>query len=142
MTSETPREARVAIAEQISALEFDDVRGLARAAERQLMEGATGSHATSPLLFADAQTRLLEEAGEERTSEYESARDLARRQMATRLREFPRLRADRTFKTAINAALGNVVLAVLMSERIEAADFNALTTPWRSVTGWPAERGG
>ncbi|HVM29432.1 MAG TPA: hypothetical protein VM305_01490 [Candidatus Limnocylindrales bacterium] len=136
----SPREARTAIAEQVGRLDFEDVRSLARLAERQLMSGATGSDATTPLLFADAQGRLLEDIGDEAAAEYQSARDLARRQMANRLREFPRLRADRTFKTAINAALGNLVFALTLSDRISGSDFNALTAPWRSVTGWPTER--
>jgi hypothetical protein len=139
MSSSTPREARVALAEQIGSLEHDEVRALAQQAERQLMSGVAGSEATSPLLFPDAQAALLAEAGDETAAEYESARSLARRQMANRLREFPRLRADRSFKTAINAALGNLVFALIMADRISEPDYNALTAPWRAVTGWPTE---
>jgi hypothetical protein len=148
MSVTSPREARLALAERIGSLEHDEVRALAQQAERQLMSGAgrvggpgdTGQGSISPLLHRDAQTALLAEAGDETAAEYESARDLARRQMVNRLREFPRLRADRAFKTALNAALGNLVFALLLADRMSASDFNALTAPWRSVTGWPVER--
>jgi hypothetical protein len=139
MTKASTREIRLAFAERIGALDYDGLRRLAQSARRQL---ATDGEAreVSTLLEARPQRRLLAEAGEDRQSDFDSLRDLARRQMAKRLREFPRVRSDNTFKTAINAALRNAVFALVMEDRLSAADYNVLTAPWRTATGWPPER--
>ncbi len=140
MTTESLREIRLAIADQIAGLEYDELRGLAQSAQRQLMSDSAGGETIWSLLHAGPQSKLLAETGDERGADFEATNDLARRQMATRLKEFPRLRSDNTFKTAINAALRNVVFALVLADRISAADSNGLTAPWRNATGWPTER--
>ncbi|CAN5711403.1 hypothetical protein BH23CHL7_BH23CHL7_21680 [soil metagenome] len=137
MTMGSVREIRLALADQIGALEYDGLRRLAQSAQHQLMSDSGSAREVSTLLEARPQRRLLAEAGDDRRSDFESLRDLARRKMANRLKDFPRVRSDNTFKTAINAALRNLVFALVLQDRLSAADFNVLTAPWRNATGWP-----
>jgi hypothetical protein len=118
--------------ERIAGFERDDVRRLARAAERH--------HLDSRLPFGSLQRDVLAfaEADHPGTGETLKAAQAALRQaMAARLREFPELRSDHTYKTAVQSALRRAAFALVAREHLAEGVYDRLLAPWREAIGDP-----
>jgi chromosome segregation ATPase len=121
-----------ALIERIETLDRDEIRRLARAAER---------HQFDPKLpLASAQREALEGARDEAPeleAQIDQAQSAVRRAMAARLAQFKELRADHTYKRAVQTALGNAAFAIVARDHLSQPLFDRLVAPWRELTGEP-----
>ncbi|MGI8657867.1 MAG: hypothetical protein ACR2K4_03735 [Candidatus Limnocylindria bacterium] len=128
----TPTEIEVMV-DRITGFERDDVRRLARAAERH--------HLDTRLPFGSLQRDVLAfaEVDHPGTGETLKAAQAALRQaMAARLREFPELRSDHTYKTAVQSALKRAAFALVAREHLAEGAYNRLLAPWREAISDPS----
>jgi hypothetical protein len=112
----------------VAQLDRDGVRRLARASERQHLEpGLPFGRAAEELLESDPALR----------QRVEQAQDRVRAALADRLRGFPELRSDHTYKTAAQAALARAAFAVSVGGRITSPERDLLLGPWREAIDEP-----
>jgi hypothetical protein len=121
------------ILERIPSLDRDDLRALARASERHLLNPRVP--------VASLERDAYAKAGDDVSARVSADRALARTALSDRLRQFKELRADHTYKTALNAAMDAAVLAVHASEYLGEANTNVLSAPWIEATA-DRRRGG
>lgn len=112
---------------EITSFDRDGLRALARAAERHLLDPRV------PL--ASLERDALAKAGNDVAARVKGDRALARKALSRRLAEYKELRADHTYKTALNAAVDATVLAVHASEYLGEENTNVLAAPWAEATG-------
>jgi hypothetical protein len=127
----TPNEIDTML-ERIAGFEREDVRRLARAAERH--------HLDTRLPFGSLQRDVLAfaEADHPGTGDTLKAAQAALRQaMAARLREFPELRSDHTYKTAVQSALKRAAFALVAREHLAEGVYDRLLAPWREAISDP-----
>jgi hypothetical protein len=111
----------------IPTLDRDGVRRLARAAERHLL---------NPRMPVGTLERDAKAAGgEELAARIDEDQRAARTLMAARLAEYKELRADHTYKTAVNAAIDAAVLSVHAREHLGEANADGLAAAWVEATG-------
>jgi hypothetical protein len=110
----------------IPTLDRTDLRRLARASQRHLLEPRVP--------VATLERDALAAAGEETAARVEDDRRRARSLLAARLVDFKELRADHTYKTAVNAAIDAVVLGVHAREHLGAAAADGLVAAWIEAT--------
>jgi hypothetical protein len=116
--------------DRISRFERDDVRRLARAAERH--------HLDTRLPFGSLQRDVLAFAEADRPGTgdtLKAAQQTLRSAMAARLREFPELRSDQTYKTAVQSALKRAAFAFIAREHLAEGVYDRLLAPWREAIG-------
>lgn len=118
--------------DRISQFERDEIRRLARAAERLHLDTRLpfGSLQRDVIAFAEA-----DEPG--MAASLKAAQDTLRTSMAARLREFPELRSDRTYKTAVQSALKRAAFAVVARQHLAPGAYDRLLAPWREATDDP-----
>lgn len=127
----TPTEIEFMV-DRIAGFERDDVRRLARAAERHHLDTRLpfGSLQRDVIAFADA-----DQPGTGDT--LKAAQGALRQAMAARLREFPELRSDHTYKTAAQSALKRAAFALVAREHLATGVYDRLLAPWREAIGEP-----
>jgi hypothetical protein len=111
----------------IPALDRDGLRRLARAAQRHLLEPRVP--------VATLEREALAAAGEETAALVEEDRRRARSLLAARLTEFKELRADHTYKQAVNAAVDAAVLVVHAREHLAPTHADVLAAAWIEAVG-------
>jgi hypothetical protein len=111
----------------IESLDRDGLRSLARASERHLLNPRVP--------VATLERDALAKAGDDVSERVKNDRARARKALSGRLREYKELRADHTYKTALNAAVDAVVLGVNAGEYLGEVNTNVLTAPWIEATG-------
>jgi hypothetical protein len=111
----------------ITSLDRDGLRALARASERHLL--------SQRVPVASLEKDALTDAGDTVSARVQKDRKRARRALSGRLAEFKELRADHTYKTALNAALDAAVLTVHASGYLGEASSNVLSAPWVEAFG-------
>lgn len=128
-TTSTPIDTMV---DRISHLDRDEIRRLARAAERLHLDTRLpfGSLQRDVIAFAEADEPGMAE-------NVKTAQATLRKAMAERLREFPELRSDRTYKTAVQSALKRGAFAVVARHHLAPGAFDRLLGPWREATDDP-----
>jgi hypothetical protein len=110
----------------IPNLDRDGVRRLARAAQRHLL--------TPQIPVGTLEREAIEAGGDELADRVKGDRGRARSLMAARLAEYKELRADHTYKTAVNAATDAAVLSVHAREHLGEAQADNLAAAWVEAT--------
>jgi hypothetical protein len=111
----------------ITSLDRDGLRALARASERHLLKPRVP--------VASLEKDALTGAGDTLAARVQDDRKRAREALSGRLAEFKELRADHTYKTALNAAVDAAVLTVHASDHLGEANSNVLSAPWIEAFG-------
>jgi hypothetical protein len=111
----------------ITSLDRAGLRALARASERHLLN--------QRVPVASLERDALTNAGDTVSARVMADRRRARKVLSGRLAEFKELRADHTYKTALNAALDAAVLTVHASGYLGEANSNVLSAPWVEAFG-------
>lgn len=117
----------------IPTLDRDGIRRLARAAQRHLLEPRVP--------VATIEREAAAAANDDLAARVETDRGRARALLAARLAEFKELRADHTYKTAVNAAVDAAVLAVHGRDALPAGHPDRLAAAWIEATGGRAGTG-
>ena len=110
----------------IPTLDRTGLRRLARASQRHLLEPRVP--------VATLERDALATADEATTALVAEDRRRARSLLAARLVDFKELRADHTYKTAVNAAIDAVVLAVHARDHLGEATADGLAAAWLEAT--------
>jgi hypothetical protein len=106
----------------IAAVDRAGLRALARASERHLL--------SRRVPVATLEKDALADAGDTLSARVQADRRRARKALSGRLAEFKELRADHTYKTALNVAVDAAVLTVHASGYLGEASSDLLRAPW------------
>jgi hypothetical protein len=112
---------------EITSFDRDGLRALARASERHLLNPRVP--------VASLERDALATAGDEVAARVKADRGLARKALSRRLAEYKELRADHSYKTALNAAVDAAVLAVHARDHLGEPNTTVLAAPWAEATG-------
>lgn len=115
----------------IPTLDRDGIRRLARAGQRHLLEPRVP--------VATIEREAAATAGDDLAARIEADRGRTRALLAARLTEFKELRADHTYKTAVNAAVDAAVLAVHGRDSLPSGHADRLAAAWIEATGGRAD---
>lgn len=111
----------------IPTLDRDGIRRLARAGQRHLLE--------PQVPVATIEREAVAAASDDLATRVQTDRGRARALLAARLAEFKELRADHTYKTAVNAAVDAAVLAIHGRDALPSGHADRLAAAWIEATG-------
>lgn len=119
-----------AMSARIAELDRDELRRLARATQQR--------HLGPGLPFASLQRAVITEAADRDPGLDASVKEAQRRvrqAMAAKLAEFKELRADHTYKTAVQSAVKRAAFAFVARDVLPGETVDQLLAPWREVAG-------